>query len=311
MINEMRIAYLLPHLFLFGGIRRALELGSGLLKKGHKICFCTPTGETCRWFDSEVPVRKIEDACKDEFDVVIFSLESQHEEPKKFKTKAVVYYILHYGVKYKYPEICQKSYQQPYYQIANSSWTATKIQEETGRRPPVVYGGINTKMFHPVEADKKFDVLTYGDKTREWKGRKDVEKLETMKKEWKFGYMADINPPQDKIAETYNSAKVFFSASWFEGWNQMAIESMSCGVPLVITDDGGSSDYTIDGENCLIVPPKNPESAGVAIEKILGDMELRKKLIKGGLAMAKKFTWEISVLSLERHLSLSLLQLTR
>jgi len=180
----MKIAYILPHLKLYGGVRRALELCNRLLAKGHGVCFYTPTGWPCDWFDNKVPVRKLEDASKDRFDLVVFTLESQYEEPKLFNTKAVLYYILHYGPLYKYPEVCKASYREPYYQIANSSWTASYIEREIGQRPPVVHGGINFDVFHPINISKIYDVLSYGDEKRDWKGRDDVERLGRFHPNW-------------------------------------------------------------------------------------------------------------------------------
>ena len=303
----MKIAYILPHLELYGGVRRALELCNRLLKKHHKVYFYTPTGEDCSWLDNKVPVRKLSDADRDEFDVVVFSLESQYEEPKKFKTKSVVYYILHYGPLYKCPEVCKKSYQEPYYQIANSSWTASKIEKEIGRRPPVVYGGINFDMFHPIKTEKIYDVLAFGDKRRRWKGREDVEKIAKENPSLNIAYMYDLNPSQDKIAETYCQAKIFLSASWFEGWSWMAIEAMACGVPVITTDDGGSADYAKNGYNCFVVPPRKPKKMAKAIKQLLGDKNKQKMFIKNGLKTARKFTWEKAVKNFEKHLKLSII----
>lgn len=303
----MKLAYILPHLECYGGVRRALELANRLKERGHDVYFYTPSGTDCLWFPNKVPVRKLDKAGDEEFDCVIFSLEEQYEEPKKFKTKSVVYYILHYGVLYKNAEICRASYREPYYLIANSSWTAEKICEEIGRRPPVVYGGINFDLFHPVTTSKKFDVLSYGDTKREWKGRNDVEKIAMLRKDWKIAFMSDINPSQKDIARIYNSARVFFSASWFEGWNWMGLEAMACGVPLVITDDGGSRDYAKNEYNCLVVPPRDSESAIIAIEKLLSDKKLRKRLVKNGIETAKKFTWDSAITNFEKHLQLSLI----
>jgi len=297
----VKIAYVLPHLQLYGGVRRALELCNRLLTRGHEVYFYTPSGQPCAWFDNHVPVKRLEEAGQEEFDLVVFSLESQWEEPKRFDTKAVLYYILHYGPLYKYPDVCRRSYQEPYYQIANSSWTAEHIERETGRRPPVVHGGINFDIFHPVDVPKIYDVLCYGDKRRPWKGRAEVELIEGARPEWVIGYMADIDPPQDEIASVYCSSRVFFSSSWFEGWNWMGLEAMACGIPLVVTKDGGSADYAEDNVNCLIVPPKSPELARRVIKYLLVNKALQKRYRTTGLETARRFTWEKSVETFEEQ----------
>lgn len=297
----MKIAYILPHLKVYGGVRRTLELCNRLLARGHDMSFYTPTGWSCAWFDNHVPVRRLDNAHQDKFDLVVFTLESQWEEPKRFNTKAVLYYILHYGPLYKYPEICKRSYQEPYYQIANSSWTADHIERETGRRPPIVHSGVNLEIFHPVDTPKLYDILCYGDKKRPWKGRAEVEWIEANHPDWKVGYMVDIDPPQNEIATVYCSSRVFFSASWFEGWNRMGLEAMACGVPLVITNDGGSADYAEHNVNCLVTPRKSPKFASGVIRHLLGNDVLREKLRLGGLNTALGLTWEKSVEAFEEQ----------
>ena len=297
----MKIAYILPHLKLYGGVRRALELCNRLLARGHDICFYTPLGLPCTWLDNDVPVKKLEDAHQDKFDLVVFSLESQWEEPKRFNAKAVLYYILHYGPLYKYPEVCKRSYQEPYYQIANSSWTADHIERETGRRPPIVHSGVNLDIFHPTWMLKIYDVLCYGDGKRPWKGRAEVEWIENEHPDWIVGYMVDIDPPQSEIAAAYCSSKLFFSSSWFEGWNRMGLEAMACGVPLVITNDGGSADYAEHNENCLVMPSRSPKFTAGVIKHLLGNDVLRDKLTAAGLKTAGRLTWEKSVKAFEEQ----------
>lgn len=297
----MKIAYILPHLKIYGGVRRALELCNRLLTRGHDMSFYTPTGWPCAWFDNHVPVRRLDNAHQDKFDLVVFTLESQWEEPRRFNTKAVLYYILHYGPLYKYPEICKRSYQEPYYQVANSSWTADHIERETGRRPPIVRSGVNRDIFHPVDVPKIYHVLSYGDPKRPWKGRADVERIKELAPWWVIEYMADLNPPQKEIALIYCKSTVFFSSSHFEGWNRMGLEAMACGVPLVITADGGSADYAKDGINCIVVPPSDPMMAIQAIEYVLMHEKVQAELRAAGLFTAHEFTWDKSVQAFEEQ----------
>ena len=291
----MRIAYLIPHFQNYGGIRRILNLANELAKDKRNEIFLIPeNGMDCNWFDIKVNVANLVYFYSMTWDVVVFSLESQWELLKKAQADAKIHYILHYGVLYKEEKACIESYIQPYYKITNSTWTAKHLKKHLGYEPPIVYGGINKRTFHPVKTKNIYNIMTYGDLRREWKGRGDVELIASMKPKWKFGYMADINPSRDKIAEAYCSSKVFFSASWHEGWNWMGIEAMACGVPLVITRDGGSADYAKDGWNCLKVDVKDPYDAIQKLDRLLKDERLRNKLIKNGLETASKFTWRKS-----------------
>src|SRR5258708_4255764 len=45
----MRLAAVLPHLSVFGGIRRYLSLGNCWIDQGHEVVLFTPTGEAPSW----------------------------------------------------------------------------------------------------------------------------------------------------------------------------------------------------------------------------------------------------------------------
>ena len=290
----MRIAYVVPHFEKYGGIRRILNLTDELHKNKRNEIYLIPENGAldCDWFDIKIGVGNLAFLYNQSWDAVIFSLESQYKILQKVKAKAKIHYILHYGVIYK--ENCLESYKQPYYKKTNSTWTSKQLRKHLGYEPDVVYGGMNKEIFHPVKTRKVYDVMTYGDLRREWKGRGDVELIEQMMPDWKVGYMADINPSRKNIAKAYCSSKIFFSASWYEGWNWMGIEAMACGVPLIITKDGGSSDYAKDGYNCLQVDPRDPEQAIRDIGALLNDLTVRRKLIENGLKTAAKYTWKQS-----------------
>lgn len=301
----MKIAYLIPHFQLYGGIRRILTLTNELSKR-HEVFVIPENGDHCDWMRVDSKIEDLNFLNNNSWDAVIFSLESQYKIPLSVRAKAKIHYILHYGPMYKDTSTCVESYRSPYYKIANSTWTAKMLSRHLGHVPPVVLGGIDRDIFYPKKTDKLYDVLTYGDKRREWKGRGDVEVIQYDKPEWSIGYMYDVNPRQSDISYYYNSAKVFFSASWFEGWNWMGIEAMACGTPLVITADGGSSDYVEPGKNCIVVPPRNPRIAMEAIDSLLKNGKMRRSLSKEGLKTASKFTWEKSAKDFELQIEKAL-----
>jgi glycosyltransferase involved in cell wall biosynthesis len=173
--------------------------------------------------------------------------------------------------------------------FANSEWTANGVFLETAARPPVIHGWINEKIFHVPEnqPERMYDVLTYGS-TRMWKGAKLAEEIcrragVTLKK---FGDNSRI--PQNKLHEEYAKAKVYLSASWYEGWNWPVLEAMACGTPVVMTSDGGSDDYAKDGWNCIKIPPRGTTEGEKAIREVLGNRKLWESLRKRGLETAEQ-----------------------
>jgi glycosyltransferase involved in cell wall biosynthesis len=65
-----------------------------------------------------------------------------------------------------------------------------------------------------------------------------------------------------------------------DGIPNVLMESMSMGVPVVATDVGGIPELIVSGETGLLVPPASPELMALAIEKLLVDSKLRKRIIQ-------------------------------
>jgi hypothetical protein len=53
----MRVAFVEPHLKLFGGIRRILELSNRLTDRGVEVTVFHPAGTPCEWMECRAPVR--------------------------------------------------------------------------------------------------------------------------------------------------------------------------------------------------------------------------------------------------------------
>jgi glycosyltransferase involved in cell wall biosynthesis len=120
---------------------------------------------------------------------------------------------------------------------------------------------------------------------------KDTLKGLKEKNEIKFNYTFFESPSDDKLAELYSSCDLFVFASHIEGYGLPPLEAMACGTPVVTTDCRGIRDYVVDGENALVVPPKEPEVLAESILKAYNDVDLTDKLRENGLKTAKKLTW--------------------
>lgn len=73
----------------------------------------------------------------------------------------------------------------------------------------------------------------------------------------------------------------------------VAREAMAHGRPVVATAVGGLVDAVGDGVTGLLVPPRDPATLRAAIERLLGDRELRERL--GGAARDRarvELSWE-------------------
>ncbi len=94
---------------------------------------------------------------------------------------------------------------------------------------------------------------------------------------------------RNRVAELYSQADIFLDGSTFQGFGRPALEAMACGAACVLTNVGGVSEYARDGENCLLVPPRQPERFTDAILMLLRNETLRKALSDGGLRTVQMY----------------------
>jgi glycosyltransferase involved in cell wall biosynthesis len=71
------------------------------------------------------------------------------------------------------------------------------------------------------------------------------------------------------------------------------MEAMSCGVPSVATDVEGCDELIEDGENGILVPPKNPEKLAESIIYLLENEEFRNRIgINARDHIVRNYDWE-------------------
>ncbi len=122
-----------------------------------------------------------------------------------------------------------------------------------------------------------------------WIASKEMVTLQTV-----VPYELFIHPSDEELARIYSACDVYVSASWYEGFGLPPLESMACGAAVVTTDARGNQEYARDGENCLLVPIKNPQALANAIYKLLSDPVLMEKLKSNGPGTASRYDWDIA-----------------
>ena len=88
------------------------------------------------------------------------------------------------------------------------------------------------------------------------------------------------------MAHVFKQLDVWFGASKSEGLGRLALEAMSAGVAVVTTDTG--AEHMVSGENCLLYPVGDMQAGGEAVDLLVNDEELFKKIIIAGHATAEK-----------------------
>jgi glycosyltransferase involved in cell wall biosynthesis len=98
------------------------------------------------------------------------------------------------------------------------------------------------------------------------------------------GYVTDR-----QLAACYRSSTLFVFPSLYEGFGLPALEAMAQGVPIACSSAGSLPE--VCGDSALYFDPRSVEEMTAAIERLLADTELRRKLGAAGVERAKDFSW--------------------
>ena len=93
--------------------------------------------------------------------------------------------------------------------------------------------------------------------------------------------------PPSEVGAWYERAAVVAAPSRREGYGMAAREAMAWGRPVVATAVGGLVDAVVDEETGLLVPPGDVSALRAALERLLGDEELRRRLGAAGREKAR------------------------
>ena len=98
--------------------------------------------------------------------------------------------------------------------------------------------------------------------------------------------------PHHALGPLYERAAVVAVPSHREGFGVVCAEAMAYGRPVVAGAVGGLLDLVADGETGLLVPPRDVPALREALERLIGDRELRRRM--GAAARERvrsRFAW--------------------
>jgi glycosyltransferase involved in cell wall biosynthesis len=312
----MRIATFLPHVGVFGGVRRFLELGNAWTALGHEVTLFHPGGEPPGWLPYAGRVARIADApawpadlswCADPHTLDAFLAHA---------ARSRVYYC----VLERDPGVRRAAAVPGVRLAANSGALRRSVARAVGR--PVIdgAGGIHPGQFHPDPARRvaaPLRVLLNGRRSRPKKGtdlvlralaplagrvpdfevvlfdhldahnRQDPRDGAPLPPRARFV----LNPTQAELVALYQSAHVFVAAERKAGWCNTALEALACGAALVCTPSG-TADFARHGENALVARLRHPFILRGALRRMLTDAPLRERLAAAGPAAAVPWSWD-------------------
>ncbi len=95
-------------------------------------------------------------------------------------------------------------------------------------------------------------------------------------------------------------ADVIAIPSLLEGFPMITLEAMAMGKPIVASCINGINEQIVDGQDGILVPPKNPKALKEAVEELKHNPDLCKKLAFSARKKAKQFSLERMLEETER-----------
>ena len=324
--RTVKISLFLPHVGVFGGVRRFLELGNAWTAAGHDVQLFHPTGEPPAWLAFSGRTRRLEEARAGGADLAIGA--DVHTWPD-FRGHGATRH-LYYCVLEGDPGLPAALADRQVLLAANSSTLRRTVAARAGRPVLDGIGGIRLDQFRPApdrRAASPLRILLNGRRSRPKKGTDLVlaalRGLERRVPEFEVVLFDSIgpenrqdprdgaplpararfvlDPTQEELVALYQSAHLFVAAERKAGWCNTALEAMACGTALVCTRSG-TGDFAVNGENALVVGVRHPWWLQRAIARVLREPELRARLQAAAPRDLERWSWPVLAEKLLRQI---------
>jgi glycosyltransferase involved in cell wall biosynthesis len=108
-----------------------------------------------------------------------------------------------------------------------------------------------------------------------------------------FGGQVDVRPSVSaaELVAAYQAADMFVFPSVAEGFGQVLLEALACGLPVLSTTSTAAPDLIEDGVQGFIVPPRRPDLIADRIEWALAHRGEVAAMGERARQQAERFTW--------------------
>jgi glycogen(starch) synthase len=136
--------------------------------------------------------------------------------------------------------------------------------------------------------DPSAQVLLVGDGPERSKLERDAERLGVDDRLHFVGFFA-----HERLPAVLAHADLLVLPSLYEELGTVLLEAMQAALPIVASRTGGIPDLIEDGVNGMLVPAGDPEALARAIDRLLADRDLARRLSKEAQQRAKDYDWEV------------------
>ncbi|QLC35104.1 glycosyltransferase family 4 protein (plasmid) [Halarchaeum sp. CBA1220] len=185
--------------------------------------------------------------------------------------------------------INNRSFKVSDYAIFNSTVNMSGWEEKYSIECPqeIIYNGVDTSKFYPVESSKRDGVLFVGDSNQ--KGLKSVIRYADSNHR-PVHIVGDVDIAhsnivchgrvhQDRLRELYSQSAVTVHPAHFESFGNVVVESLACGTPVVTTSSCGASEVLTD-------------EAGVVTTNIKSGVKKASNLnAEDCVSIARQYSW--------------------
>ncbi len=153
------------------------------------------------------------------------------------------------------------------------------------------YKGLQYLLEAMRQIEARLLVVGTGPMEREWRALAEELGLQD-----KIFFLGEV--PDEELPFYYHACDLFVlpASHRSEAFGLVQVEAMACGKPIVGTELGtGTSYVNVHGETGLVAPPRDPKALVEAINQLLADESLRRRLGKRGGERVREFSKEAMV----------------
>jgi len=119
------------------------------------------------------------------------------------------------------------------------------------------------------------------------------QRLRDLVRDWKLEHVRFLGHVEhSSLPAIYDQCDFLLNASRIDNFPGSLMEASAAGLVIVTTKAGGIPFVYEDGTTALLVEIGDAQALGMAVKRVLEDPMLGQRLVKGSLALCRRYQWE-------------------